>query len=156
VLQRSSTSDAFDCSQPGQPFCAFNPAFPTIPIGAFAPLVGARPFRRAPHTGSLSLSYARPKFSLTLNGLFVSRRNDSTFLSDAFFGNTLLLPNRNLDPSYQKIDLNGTYRVNQRLSLYAVVENLLSQHYDQVLGFPALPLAFRTGFKVTLGGESWR
>ena len=91
-----------------------------------------------------------------MNGLFVSRRNDSTFLSDAFFGNTLLLPNRNLDPSYQKIDLNGTYRVNQRLSLYAVVENLLSQHYDQVLGFPALPLAFRTGFKVTLGGESWR
>jgi vitamin B12 transporter len=155
VLKRSSTTDAFDCSHPGQPFCAFNPAFPTIPIGAFAPLIGDRPFRRAPHTGSLSLSYARPKFSLALNGLFVSRRNDSTFLSDAFFGNTLLLPNRNLDPSYQKIDLNGTYRVNQRLSFYAVVEDLFSQHYDQVLGFPALPLTFRAGFKVTLGGESW-
>jgi vitamin B12 transporter len=155
VVERSSSFDAFDCSQPGQPFCAFNPAFPSIPIGAFAPLLGARPFRRAPHTGSLSLSYSRPKFSLALNGIFVSRRDDSTFLSDAFGGNTLLLPNRNLDPAYQKIDLSGTYRVNRRLALYSVVENLLSQRYDQVLGFPALPLTFRAGFRLTLGGESW-
>jgi vitamin B12 transporter len=155
---RSDTSDAFDCSQPSQIlFCSFNPAFPTIPIGAFAPLQGNRPFRRAPHTGSFSLSYDRPRFNLVLNGLVVSRRDDSTFLGDqdASFGNTLLLPNRNLDPSFEKIDLVGTFRVNQRLALYSVVENLLSQHYDQVIGFPASPLTFRAGFKVNFGGESW-
>ena len=67
----------------------------------------------------------------------------------------MLLPNRNLDPSFQKLDLGATYRVNQRLALYSVVENLLSQHYDQVIGFPAPPLTFRAGFKVTFGGESW-
>lgn len=155
VLQRSATSDAFDCSQPGQPACVFNPAFPTIPIGAFAPLIGSRLFRRAPHTGSLSVSYSLSKFSLALNGLFVSRRDDSTFLSDEFFGNSLLLPNRNLDSAYQKIDLYGTYRVNNRLSFYSAVDNVLSQHYDRVIGFPALPLTFRAGFRVTLGGESW-
>lgn len=156
VVVRSFTTDAFSCAQPGQPFCAFNPAFPTIPIGAFAPLEGSRPFRRAPHTGSFSLGYARPKFALTLSGVLASRRDDSTFLSDAFFGNTMLLPNRNLDPSYQKLDLSGSYHVNRRLALYSVVENLLSQHYDQVIGFPALPLTFRAGFKVALGGESWK
>ncbi len=159
VVVRSFTSDAFDCSQPSQLlFCAFNPAFPTIPIGAFAPLQGNRPFRRAPHTGSFSLAYARPKFDLVLSGLLVSRRDDSTFLEnqDAFFGNTMLLPNRNLDPSYQKINLNGSYHVNRHLMLYSTVENLLDQHYDQVIGFPALPLTFRAGFKVTLGGESWK
>jgi len=157
-VERSDTSDAFDCSQPSQIlFCSFNPAFPTIPIGAFAPLQGSRPFRRAPHTGSFTLSYDRPRFNLVLNGLIVSRRDDSTFLGfqDAFFGNSLLLPNRNLDPAFQKIDLGGTYRVNQRLALYSVVENLLSQHYDYVIGFPASPLTFRAGFKVTFGGESW-
>lgn len=157
-VERSDTFDAFDCSQPSQIlFCAFNPAFPTIPIGAFAPLQGSRPFRRAPHTGSFSLSYDRPRFNLALNGLLVSRRDDTTFLEnqDASFGNTLLLPNRNLDPSFQKIDLGGTFRVNRRLALYSVVENLLSQHYDQVIGFPAPPLTFRAGFKVTFGGESW-
>ena len=30
---------------------AINPLFPTIPIGAYSPLVGARPFRIAPNTG---------------------------------------------------------------------------------------------------------
>jgi len=159
VVERSFTSDAFDCSQPSQLlFCSFNPAFPTIPIGAFAPLQGNRPFRRAPHTGTFSLGYARPRFDLVLTGLLVSRRDDSTFLGnqDAFFGNTMLLPNRNLDPSYQKLDLRGSYHVNRHLSLYSTVENLLDQHYDQVIGFPALPLTFRAGFRITLGGESWK
>lgn len=157
-VERSDTSDAFDCSQPSQIlFCAFNPAFPTIPIGAFAPLQGNRPFRRAPHTGSFTLSYDRPRYNLVLNGLIVSRRDDSTFLEDqdSFFGNSLLLPNRNLDPAFQKIDLGGTFRLNQRLALYSMVENLPSQRYDQVIGFPASPLTFRVGFKVTFGGESW-
>jgi iron complex outermembrane receptor protein/vitamin B12 transporter len=159
VVVRSFSGDAFDCSQPSQLlFCSFNPAFPTIPIGAFAPLDGNRPFRRAPNTGSFSLAYSRPRFDLALSGLLVSRRDDSTFLGDqdAFFGNTMLLPNRNLDPAYQKIDLSGSFRVNRHLALYSVVENLLDQRHDQVIGFPASPLTFRAGFRVTLGGESWK
>jgi len=43
VVQRSFSSDNLAPS--------FNPNFPTIPIGAFSPLVGNRPFRRAPHAG---------------------------------------------------------------------------------------------------------
>src|SRR4029453_1530496 len=31
---------------------AVNPKFPGIQIGQYAPLVGARPFRRPPHSGS--------------------------------------------------------------------------------------------------------
>jgi iron complex outermembrane receptor protein/vitamin B12 transporter len=156
VVQRSFTSDAFNCSPPApQPFCA-NPAFPGIPIGAFAPLVGARPFRRAPHTGSFRVGYSREKFNLFVGGYLVSRRDDSTFLSDANFGNSLLLPNHNLAAAYQKVDFEGGYRVNQKLRFFTVVENLASQHYDPVFGFRALPLNFRLGAKVTLGGESWK
>jgi iron complex outermembrane receptor protein/vitamin B12 transporter len=91
--------------------------------------------------------------NLSLTGYLVSRRDDSTFLSDAFFGTTLLLPNRNLAPAWQKIDFGGSYRVNPHLRFFSVVENLGSQHYDPVFGFPALPLSFRAGFKVTIGGE---
>jgi iron complex outermembrane receptor protein/vitamin B12 transporter len=148
VVQRSFSSDNL--------FPSFNPAFPTIPIGAFSPLVGNRPFRRAPHTGSFFLGYSRPKFTLTLSGYMVGRRDDSTFLSDGFFGNTMLLPNRNLADAYQKIDFGGSYRFNHRVSLYTTVENLASEHYDAAFGFPALPLTFRTGLKLTLGGESWK
>ena len=68
----------------------------------------------------------------------------------------MLLPNRNLAPGYQKIDFSGTYRINRTLALYTSVENLGSQHYDAAFGFPALPLTFRSGLKITLGGESWK
>lgn len=153
VVKRSFTSDASACAFADlQSFCAFNPAFPGIPIGAFAPLVGSRPFRRAPHTGSFSLDYSRSRLNLALTGYLVSRRDDSTFLSDAFFGTTLLLPNRNLAPAWQKIDFGGSYRVDSHFRVFSVIENLASQHYDPVFGFPALPLSFRAGFKVTLGG----
>src|SRR5258708_32639286 len=91
---------------------AVNPAFPNIPIGAFAPLVGGRPFRVAPHSGGVVLSYSHRRFVAALSGYFVSRQDDSTFLSDAFFGNSLLLPNRDLNPDYQKINLSGSSPLN--------------------------------------------
>jgi len=148
VVQRSFSSDELSPS--------FNPAFPTIPIGAFSPLVGNRPFNRAPHSGSFYLGYSKPKFTITASGNLVSRRDGSTFLFDQFFGPGMLLPNRNLQQGYEKIDLSGSYRVSRHLEFYSLVENLASQHYDPVIGFPALPLTFRAGLRVTLGGESWR
>src|SRR5262249_36552936 len=156
VLERSFTNDAFFCLPADPSFCAFNPAFPTVPIGAFAPLQGSRPFRRAPHIGSFLLAYSRGKLTTAFSGTIVSRRDDSTFLSDPFFGNTMLLPNRNLDAAYQRFDWSGAYSVNRRFSLYAAAYNVASQHYHQFIGFPALPLTFRAGFKITLGGESWK
>lgn len=157
VVVRSFTNDAFSCSGPApQPTC-FNPAFPGIPIGIFDPLLGARPFRRAPHTGSFSVGYSRQKFQVMLTGYLVSRRDDSTFLSDdSTFGTGMLLPNHNLAPAFQKIDLGGSYRWNRHVQFYSVLENLANQHYDPVFGFRALPFTARAGIKLTLGGESWR
>jgi len=134
-----------------------NPAFNfgNIPIGAFSPLVGARPFRVAPHSGYFGLNYTYAKFYSSLIGTLVSRRDDSDFLSDPDFGPTMLLPNRNLDGSYERLDLSGSYQVTSRLSAYAYIQNLLSEHYVQAFGFPALPFTFRAGIKVTFGGESW-
>jgi vitamin B12 transporter len=148
VVQRSFSSDEL--------FPSFNPAFPDIPIGAFSPLVGNRPFNRAPHTASFYLGYSRRKLTLALSGNFLSRRDTSTFLFDAFFGPTMLLPNRNLASAYQKIDLSGSYRLNRYLEFYSALENLAGEHYDAAPGFPALPFTFRSGLKITLGGESWK
>jgi vitamin B12 transporter len=157
MLQHSRSSDAFACLPPKpDPFACFNPAFPNVPIGVFGPLQGSRPFRRAPHSGSFSLGYARGSLTTAFSGTVVSRRDDSTFLSDPFFGNAMLLPNRNLDAAYQRFDWSGNYSMSRRVSLYAMAENLASRHYAQVIGFPSLPLTFRAGFRVTLGGESWK
>jgi vitamin B12 transporter len=145
VVRHSFSSDEL--------FPSFNPLFPTIPIGAFSPLVGNRPFNRAPHTASIYLGYARRKLALALGGNFVGRRDSSTFLFDSSFGATMLLPNRNLAAAYQKVDVSGSYRLSRHLQVYSAIENLASQHYDPAPGFPALPFNFRSGIKLTLGGE---
>jgi vitamin B12 transporter len=134
----------------------YNPEFPGIPIGAFEPLLGARPFRRPPHSGSFALYYARHKVTAALTGYLASRSDDSTFLDDANYGNTMLPPNRNLNPSYQKIDLSGRYAVTPWVSVYTSMENIFSEHYQPAFGFPALPFAIRSGLTFTIGGENWK
>lgn len=148
VVQRSFSSD----QGVGE---SINPAFPDVPIGAFSPLVGARPFRVAPHSGYFGLNYTRSKFYSSLTGTLVGRRDDSDFLLDPNFGPDLLLPNRNLDGAYQQLSLSGGYQVTSRLTAYADIQNLLSEHYAQAFGFPSLPFTLRTGIEINFGGESW-
>ena len=131
-----------------------NPQFPGIPIGAFSPLVGNRPFRRPANSGNLLLSYSRGPGQIAVAGYFSGKQDDSTLLSDGFFGNSLLLPNQDMDKGYAKIDLSGSYRLHPRLKWYASIENLLNQDYQAAAGYPALPITIRTGVSVTLGGAS--
>jgi vitamin B12 transporter len=149
-------TDAFVTKAFGEP--SINPLFPNIPIGAFSPLEGARPFGIAPQSGSLALFYVRNKWNAAFTGYLVGRRDDSTFLYDANFGNTMLLPNRNLAAAYQKFDLSVAYAVRPYLTLYTSIENLFSEHYDAAFGFPALPFAIRSGVRFTFGGtkEWWK
>lgn len=132
---------------------SFNPLFPAIPIGAYSPLVGAHPFRRPPHSGSLMLMYTRGPADVTLSGYFAGRRDDSTFLSDPYFGTTMLLPNHDLDPAYQKVDLSAAYQVRPRLRGYISIENVLDRTYAAAFGYPSLPLTARAGVRLTLGGR---
>jgi iron complex outermembrane receptor protein/vitamin B12 transporter len=150
VVQHSFSSDNL--------YPSFNTSFnfSITPIGADSPLVGARPFRVAPHTGYFGLNYSQSKFYASLTGTIVSRRDDSDFLSDSNFGNSLLLPNRNLLGSYQRLELGGGYQITQRVNVYATIHNLLSEHYYEAFGYPSLPLTFRTGIKLNFGGESWK
>jgi vitamin B12 transporter len=162
VVQHSFSSDNIPSNGtvPGSFNLSGN--FSYIPIGAFSPLVGARPFRIAPHTGYFGVNYTRHKFFTALTGTLVGRRDDSDFLLSADFlsppsyGNDLLLPNRNLLGSYERLDLGGGYNISSRIDVYADIQNLLSEHYFEAFGFPSLPLTFRTGIKLNFGGESWK
>jgi len=133
----------------------FNPTFPGIPIGAISPLVGNRPFRLAPNSGSLFINYSRRKFGVTVTGYLVSRSDDSTFLTDQFGGTSLLLPNRDLNGGYQKIDLSGRFKLNSAVALFASAENILNEHYTAAFGYPSLPFNIRAGIKIAIGGEGW-
>jgi iron complex outermembrane receptor protein/vitamin B12 transporter len=150
LVEQSFSSDAAANGTSAQ-----NPNLPGVPIGSSYPLVGQRPFRRPPQTGFFSAQYTVTKFSAALKGAFASRSDDSTFLSfsDTNGDNSLLLPNRNLDFGYAKLDAYGTYAATHRVSVFAELGNLLSQQHIGPIGYPSLPFTFRTGLKVRLGGD---
>ncbi|MGC9197553.1 MAG: TonB-dependent receptor [Acidobacteriaceae bacterium] len=151
VLQ-SFSSDAVAALQ-GTP--TENPNLPGIAIGALSPLVGARPFRRAPNFGYFSVEYTHRRLIFSLDGAAASRSDDSTFLQneDLNGGNTLLLPNRNLDFGYVKLDMNVNYQLKRGFFYFAQFDNLLNDQHIGPIGYPALPLTFRTGLELRLGGK---
>jgi len=151
VLQ-SFASDAV-AAQQGTP--TENPNFPGIAIGAESPLVGARPFRRAPNTGYFDAEYTRRKFTLVIKGAMASKSDDSTYLDseDIYNTDTLLLPNHNLDFGYVKLDLGTTYALPHHVLFFAQFDNLLNNQHIGPIGYPGLPLTFRTGLKIRLGGD---
>jgi iron complex outermembrane receptor protein/vitamin B12 transporter len=132
-----------------------NPNLPGIAIGAESPLVGARPFRRAPNTGFVDVQYTRKRFTLATKAAMASRSDDSTYLDgfDLTFGNSLLLPNRDLDFGYVKLDIGGTYTTAHHITVFAHVDNLLNDQHIGPIGYPGLPLTFRSGLKLRLGGD---
>jgi vitamin B12 transporter len=134
---------------------ATNPNLPGIPIGALSPLVGSRPFRRPPNVGFFSAQYTVEKFSAAVKGAVSSGSDDSTFQlnNDRNGGNTLLLPNRNLDFGYFKLDINATYTANKYITIFTQLDNLLSQQHIGPIGYPGLPFTFRAGMKIRIGGN---
>jgi iron complex outermembrane receptor protein/vitamin B12 transporter len=146
VVQRSFTNDDVALLGP-------IPTYNGIPIGEDSPLQGARPFRRPPHTGFVSASYSTNRLTGVLTSAFACRSDDSDFLAydDLFGGNSLLLPNRNLDHGYAKVDLGGSYGLTKWLGIYAQGENLTGNRHIAPIGFPSLPINVRVGLKLQWG-----
>jgi vitamin B12 transporter len=146
VVQRSFSSDAIGPQE--------NPLFPGVELGISSPLIGARPFRRAPHVGFAGVTYTTPKWFLQVQGSFASRSDDSTFISSfsSLAGdNSLLLPNRNLDFAYAKVDVGGSYQMKDWAAVYAQLDNLVSDQHIGPIGFPSLPFTFRAGMRLAIG-----
>jgi vitamin B12 transporter len=110
----------------------------------FFPYAPGDPLIRRPrHSATTLLSYQGRRWGGNLAGSFVGARSDSDF--DGF----------GIDHAagYVRADLGGWYAINSRVSAYANIENALDRRYNEVLGYPALPINFRVGFRFRLGGE---
>ena len=68
----------------------------------------------------------------------------------------MLLPNRDLDYGYVKLDLGGTYQLVRSVAVFAQLDNLLNNQHIGPIGYPGLPLTFRAGMKFRFGGDSGR
>ncbi|MGA8499938.1 MAG: TonB-dependent receptor [Candidatus Sulfotelmatobacter sp.] len=99
--------------------------------------------RRPKHSATTLLSYLGTRWGGNLSGGFVGPRPDSDF--DGF--------NITHAAGYVRVDLGGWYSINHRVTAYANIENALDRRYNEVLGYPALPVNFRVGFRFRIGGE---
>ena len=99
--------------------------------------------RRPKHSATALLSYMGNRWGANLSGGFVGRRSDSDFLG---FG---------IDHAagYARVDAGGWYAVRPRVTAYVNIENALDRRYNEVVGYPALPINFRAGLRFRIGGE---
>ena len=150
VVTQSFSSDAYSNGT-----AYGNPNLPGIAIGANGPLIGARPFRRPPHTGFFAVEYTGARLGAAFKGALASRSDDSTYLDrmDTTDGNTLVLPNRDLDFGYTKLDANLTYAIKPRVTAFTELDNLLGQQHIGPIGYPGLPFTIRAGLKLRIGGD---
>ena len=106
---------------------------------------GSPLLRRPKHSGSLLLSYLGSRWAGNLGGSLVGRRPDSDFFA---------LPTPvDHAAGYARVDIGGWYAINSRVTAYANVENALDRRYNEVVGYPALPVNVRAGFRLRIGGE---
>ncbi len=125
----SEVLDNPNCTPPS-PFCfPFNPGDALI--------------LRPKHSATTLLRYLGTKWGATLGGSFVGRRTDSDFDG---LGITHAA-------GYARIDLGGWYVVNSHITAYANVQNAFNDHYNEVLGYPALTANFRAGLRFRIGGD---
>jgi vitamin B12 transporter len=118
-----------NCTPPSQ-FCfPYNPGDPLI--------------LRPKHSATTLLTYLGTKWGASLGGSFVGRRADSDF------------DGLEIDHAagYGRVDLGGWYAINSHITAYANVQNALNDHYNEVLGYPALTANFRAGFRFRFGGD---
>lgn len=99
--------------------------------------------RRPKHSANLQLTYLGSRWGANLGGGFVGRRSDSDFDN---FG-------INHAPGYVRADLGGWFALKSRITLYANVSNALDRRYNEVVGYPALPVNFRAGMRFRVGGD---
>jgi vitamin B12 transporter len=153
-------SFSFDATAAANGVPTTNPDIPGVPIGALSPLVGQRPFQRPPQTGFFAAQYTSARFSAAIKGALASRSDDSTFQlnnartdTEPLNNNFLLLPNRNLDFGYAKLDLNATFAATSRVTVFTQLDNLLGQQHIGPIGYPGLPFTIRAGMKIRIGGN---
>ena len=127
----------------------------TFPPPTFEGVFGPNPelglplLRRPKHSGAFDLSWIDQRYDLTLDGSLVGERRDFIPFPFAKFdvnGRPVF------NDGYARLNLSGSYRPTRWIDLFARIENLLSQDYEEVLGFRAYRLNFSAGLRFRIGG----
>ena len=114
------------------------------------PELGLPLLRRPRNSGAFEASWVDQRFDATIDGSIVGQRRDFIPFPFSKFdeaGKPIF------NDGYAKINAAGSFHLNRSVSLFARVENLLNQDYQEVLGFPAYRLNFVAGLRIRVGGR---
>jgi len=113
-----------------------------------SPVIGLTLLRRPRNSGSVQASWVGQNYDIALDGSFVGKRRDLDPVTGARFAGVKPI----FVDGYAKVNAAGSYHPWRYITLFARVENLLNQDYQEVLGFPAYKLNFSAGLRVRVGG----
>ena len=105
--------------------------------------------RRPTHSGTFDISWVEQRFDVSLDGFIKGERRDIEPVSGARLTGTR---QPFFNDGYAKLNLSGNYRITQRVTAFARVENLLNQRYEEVLGYPSYKINARGGLRLRIGG----
>jgi vitamin B12 transporter len=110
---------------------------------------GVREIRRPPHSARADIAYVFDggRGTATLGAMYNGRMVDTAFPLPFFF------PSQRVDlDAYWLVNATASYKLQPGVEVFARVENLLDQHYQEVFGFESAPIAAYAGVKLTFGG----
>lgn len=102
--------------------------------------------RRPRNTASINLNYAflDDRANANLNASFTGKQSDDSFLPVFPFTQTRVKLG-----SYTLVNLTGSYKITDKLSLYGRVENLLDKDYEDVFSFQTPGVSGIVGLNMT-------
>jgi outer membrane receptor protein involved in Fe transport len=116
-------------------------------------LVGQELIRRPKNSGSFNLTWQWGRLALNANaylrGQTLDLEPNEGVYACAYYGLPCLFP----DKGYLVLNGGFSYRLTRGVEVYAHLNNLLDRKYEEVLGYPALPLNFLAGVKFTFPAE---
>jgi vitamin B12 transporter len=98
--------------------------------------------RRPRNRGSVGLNYAwHKKAQVSLTALYVGKREDRVFEAPLFTNVEM--------PSYTVVNIAGSYDVNKNVQLFARVDNVFDEKYQEITGYGTPGISPYAGVKVT-------
>jgi vitamin B12 transporter len=110
---------------------------------------GQQEIRRPPHSARSDIAYtfADGRGTATLGAMYNGRMDDLAFQLPFFFPTQRVVLS-----DYWLVNAAASYKLQQGVEVFARVENLLDQHYQEAFGFESAPVAAYAGVKLTFGG----
>lgn len=99
--------------------------------------IGDELVRRPRNSGAVTASWTPRRWSFLVGARFVGERQDADFTFGA---------NRN--PGFENVYAGGSFDLNKHVTPVIRIDNLLNEHYEEVLGYPALTRSVMGGVRL--------